>query len=99
MNYNVSWTEESKTTFNENLEYLSQKWDLPTINSFLDRVDEIVGAISQNPNLYPVYRKSGQVRKCVVNKHITLFYRIVGTAKVDLVTFWNTHQNPENLEL
>ena len=42
MNYKVNWTEESETTFNENIEYLSKSWGLRDINNFLERVDEVV---------------------------------------------------------
>lgn len=98
MNLQVFWTEEAKTSFNENLRYLSQKWDLATINRFLDLVDEVLENISCNPNLYPVYLKSDQVHKCVLNKHIILFYRVPDKKRIDLITFWNTHQDPNNLE-
>ena len=47
MSFGISWTDESFVTFNENIEYLSQEWDLTTINNFLGRVDEILEAISE----------------------------------------------------
>ena len=99
MSYTVNWTQESETTFNENIEYLSKSWDLQGINNFLDRVDEVVENIKSNPGLYPVYRKEYRVHKCVVNRHITLYYKIVDAAKIDLITFWNTHKDPENLKV
>jgi plasmid stabilization system protein ParE len=61
MSYTVKWTDESKITLNENLQYLNKKWGLLTVNNFLDRVEEAVETIQQNPNLYSVYRKSDQV--------------------------------------
>lgn len=99
MSFDISWTDESFVTFNENIEYLSQEWDLTTINNFLDRVDEVLEAISENPNLYPIHNKDDQVHKCVLNKHITLFYRVATHSRIDLITFWNTHKNPKNLKL
>jgi len=99
MNFEISWTDEAKYTFNENIEYLEDEWDLSTINNFLDRVEEVEASISENPNLYPVYRKADQVHKCVLNKHITLFYRVVSSNKIDFITFWNTHKNPKSLKL
>lgn len=100
MNFVVKWTTEAKFTLNQNLDYLSKEWDVLTINNFLDRIDKVVNSIQQNPKLYPVYRKSDQVYKCVLNKHITLFYRVSKSAnRIDLITFWNTHQNPESLKI
>lgn len=94
--FKINWTDEAKYTFNENIEYLKDEWDLKTIHDFFDRVDEVQESISQNPKLYPVYRKSDQTRKCVLNKHITLFYRVVSTSRIDFITFWNSHKDPKN---
>lgn len=98
MSSHVKWTKEAIVTFNQNLDYLSKGWNLSTINTFLDRVDEVIEHISLNPDIYPVYRSSDSIRRCVLNKHITLFYRVKGES-IDIITFWNTHQNPDNLKL
>ena len=99
MSFLINWTDESKITFNENIEYLSREWDLIAINKFLDRVDDVVQSISHNPNLYPIYRRDDKIYKCVLNKHVTLFYQVINAERIDLITFWNTHQNPTNLRL
>jgi len=99
MSYAVNWTEESEITFNGNIEYLSKSWDLQSINNFLDRIDEVIENIKSNPYLYPVYRKSDEVHKCVVNRHITVYYKIVDDSNVDLITFWNTHKNANDLNV
>ena len=99
MRYTIEWTGESEATLNENIEYLSDEWDLFAINNFLDRVDEVVENIASNPKLYAVHRKQDKVHKCVVNKHITLYYRIVNTKRVDLLLFWNTHQDSKKLNV
>ncbi|WP_176700040.1 hypothetical protein [Roseivirga seohaensis] len=49
MNFVVKWTTEAKFTLNQNLDYLSKEWDVLTINNFLDRIDEVVNSIQQNP--------------------------------------------------
>ncbi|MEM6362263.1 MAG: type II toxin-antitoxin system RelE/ParE family toxin [Bacteroidota bacterium] len=99
MSFTANWTDEAILTLNENIEYLRRNWDLAAINNFLDRVDEVIEAIEENPNLYPVYRKVDDVHKCVLNKSITLYYRVVSPSQIDLITFWNTHKNPTGLTL
>ncbi len=49
MSLAINWTSESEKTFNENLEYLSLEWDRPLLNSFVDRVEEILEKIKSNP--------------------------------------------------
>lgn len=98
MSLRVFWTKESEFTFNDNIDYLTKEWNSTAINNFLDRVDEVVENISKHPKLYPLHRKKTNIYKCVVNDHITLYYRIINKDRIDLITFWNTHQNPENLK-
>jgi hypothetical protein len=95
----VYWTQEAERTFNSNIDYLSNIWDSQTIYNFLKRVDEAVETPKKSPYLYPIYNKSSRVHKCIVNKHIVLYYKRVGKTRIDLLTFWNTHQNPENIRL
>jgi|SRR5688572_1407207 len=95
----LRWTSESKKTFNQNLEYLSEEWDNQVINNFLDRVEEVLEQIRSNPELYPLHRPSDQIHKCVVHKRIILYYKIVDDKHIDLLTFWNTYQGPDKLKV
>ena len=99
MTYSIKWSDEAEFTLEENIAYLEEEWDLITINKFLNRIDEVLLLISRDPCLYPVFRQNDHIHRCVINKHVTLFYRIVDTANVHLITFWNNHQNPKNLRL
>lgn len=99
MSYVLRWTPESKRTFNQNLEYLAKEWDNQIVNKFLDRAEEVLEQIKSNPKLYPVYRPEDMVYKCVVHKRIVLYFRIVDEETIDLLTFWNTYQNPDKLEV
>lgn len=99
MSYKIIWTPESERTFNANLEYLSKEWNHQVINTFLDRVDRVLTTLQKNPELYPLHRKNGKVHRCIVNEHLTLFYTIKGGQQIDLLTFWNTHQDPKKLKL
>ena len=99
MSFDVNWTKEAELTFNKNIQYLSTSWNLLTINNFLDRVDESIETIRANPELYPLHREKEKVRKCVLNKHIILYYKIVSSSRVDLLSFRNTHQDPDSLKV
>ena len=99
MNFLINWTPESENTFNQNLEYLSHEWDRSVLNSFLDRVEEILEKIKSNPNLYPFHRIEDKVHKCVVHERIVLYYKVVNEEAIDLLTFWNTYQDPKKLKV
>jgi plasmid stabilization system protein ParE len=99
MSRTLRWTSESKRTFNQNLEYLAEGWNNQVINNFLDRVEEVLEKIKSNPELYPLHRPKDKVYKCVVHKRVVLYFRIVDTEHIDLLTFWNTYQNPDKLKV
>lgn len=99
MSYQLRWTPESTQTFNQNIEYLSTEWDSKVLTNFLNRVDEVLKLIEENPLLYPVHRVSANVHKCVVHKRLIVYYRIVDHERIDLLTFWNTYQDPSKLKL
>lgn len=91
----IHWTSESEITFIENIEYLQEQWVDQTIADFILRVEEVISNIKQNPRLYQVYDKKEKVHACTVNKHITLYYRIADSRRIDLISFWNNHQHPK----
>jgi plasmid stabilization system protein ParE len=95
----LRWTSESKKTFNQNLEYLSEEWDNQVINNFLDRVEEVLEQIRRNPELYPLHRPEDKLYKCIVHKRVILYYKVVDDEHIDLLTFWNTYQDPDNLKV
>ncbi len=99
MSLRINWTLESEKTFNQNLEYLSLKWDAVVLNDFLDRVEEVLESIKSNPRLYPLHREKENVHKCVIHERIVLYYKIVDEEVVDLLTFWNTYQDPVRLDV
>ncbi len=94
-NYFIHWTPEAEATFSENIEYLQQEWSDQTISDFVSKVEQVISNIKQNPRLYKVYDKNENVHASTVNKHITLYYRIVNSERIDLISFWNNHQYPK----
>jgi plasmid stabilization system protein ParE len=98
MSYAVFWTEEAEYTFNQNLHFLEQEWETAVILQFLDRVDEVLQTICNNPEIYPVYQKANMIRKAIIHERVVLYYRVT-KSKINLITFWNTQQNPQRLKL
>jgi plasmid stabilization system protein ParE len=99
MSLRINWTSESEKTFNQNLEYLSKEWDNVVMNRFLDRVEEVLAKIKSAPRLYPLHSPSENIHKCVVHERIILYYKVVDDEVIDLLTFWNTYQDPAKLKV
>ena len=98
MRYKIIVRPEAELTFNQNLDYLALEWNNKVMNQFLDRVDEIIQKIKENPFSFPLYGYENNVRKAIINKRMILYYRIIDDTKIELLTFWNTYRNPKDLK-
>jgi plasmid stabilization system protein ParE len=52
--------------------------------------------IKNNPELFPLINSELQIRKCVVTKHNSIFYRETNS-RIEILRLYDTRQNPDNL--
>ena len=93
----IIWTIESEQDFSDILEYLSQNWNNSVALTFIDLVDLLLTQISINPNQYPVINNKLRIRKCVITKHNSLYYRN-RRDHIELLRIYDNRQNPDNLK-
>lgn len=85
--YNLLWTDSAKESFENNVDFLMNKWGGGVNSIFYDRVEEVLKFIQQNPTLYPVHRRSPRIHKCVIHKRVVLYYLLKG-GDIILLEFW-----------
>ena len=49
------------------------------------------------PISYPPFEKFPDIRKCVLTKHISLYYKI-NNKDIEVLTLFDTRQNPDKLK-
>jgi plasmid stabilization system protein ParE len=98
MTYRISWTEKARESYNQNLDYLAQNWEEKVYSDFVDRVQSVIHKIARNPRMYVLIDPNRNIFRCVVTKHISLFYQVAGD-EILLMVFWNNFQEPEKLVL
>ena len=98
MSLPVIWTPGAEQTFNEQIDYMEARWPAHALHRFVDRVFDIIELIGQNPLLYPVFDPEKQIRRCVLNKRLSLYYKHTNDG-IYLLLFWPNRQNPEELPL
>ena len=97
MNYTVKWLPEAEGTYALVLEYLEQNWASREIAKFIDRTDEVIRNLTENPKQY-IYSKKKNAFRVVVTRQVSLYYRIKST-EIELLIFWDPRQDPKNLNL
>ena len=97
MTRSVTWSPTAQRSYYQVLEYLNENWTKKELSGFINRTEEAIGHICDNPLLYP-YSKESDTHKCVVVKQVSLLYR-KQTSVIELLVFWDSRQDPAKLLL
>jgi plasmid stabilization system protein ParE len=96
MSKQIVWAPLSEGDFARILEYLNENWDDKVVKKFIDLTENILKQISVNPRQFPIIYKKEKIRKCVLTKHNSLFYRY-SKSQVDILRIYDTRQDPNTL--
>jgi plasmid stabilization system protein ParE len=92
----VIWSPSSENDFANILDYLNANWGYQVSINFIDITENILDQISHNPRQYPFSYKRRKIRKCVLTKHNTLYYR-ESKFSIEILRIFDTRQNPNTL--
>ncbi len=93
----VIWTDDAEADLIENLNYLIKEWSEKSASNLIKEVDAVIQLIQINTELYPL-TEIPMVRKAVVRKQISLYYKIDGS-KLFVLRIWNNFKNPDSLRI
>jgi hypothetical protein len=96
----VIWSAKAKITFFNVLDYLDKNWSKKEITQFNLRTEIVLSAIKRNPGIFPFSSKHKEIRKAIVDKNNSFFYKVDQyNKKIYLLTFFDNRQNPDRLKL
>ncbi len=93
----VIWTETAEKSYYKILEYLKENWNSKVANDFIDRVENTLDIISNNPNCIEEYSFNKKYRKGFIHENVSFYYRIYDN-EIVVHLFWNNYQNPQKLK-
>jgi len=92
----VIWSPLSEIDIGNILDYVEKNWGNKVVLSFIDLIENQINQISTNPKQFPIIYKRKKVRKCVLTKHNTLYYR-ESKYYVVILRIYDTRQDPSTL--
>jgi plasmid stabilization system protein ParE len=92
----IIWSNLAENDFANILDYLDKNWERKVASNFIDLTENVFNQISLNPKQFPICYKRRKVRKCVLTKHNTLFYRDT-RSNIQILRIYDTRQNPDTL--
>jgi plasmid stabilization system protein ParE len=93
----IKWSSYAANDLAALLEYLNRRWNAKVCLNFINKLDFCLQLIEKNPNQFPVISKNHQVRKCVITKQNSLFYKETQT-RIEILRLYDTRQNPATLK-
>lgn len=97
MSRKVVISKTAKKKLEKLFEYLIEKWSVKVKKDFVEKLDSSIEIIKNQPEIFPESKKGKSLRKCVITKQTTLYYRDT-SKQINIVTLFDTRQNPNKLE-
>ena len=78
--------------------YLETEWSVRVRDKFLEVLKSKIEQIAKTPQMYEVSSKKKTIRRCVVSKQTSLYYR-AKKEEIEIITIQDNRQNPRKLKL
>ena len=98
MSRSIEWSPRAESEYFDHLEYLVQKWGQKVAQNFRGRIQEVLDHVVERPRMYPATGSRKNVRRCVVSKQVSLYFRIKKD-KIEIVTLFDTRRDPNSRRL
>ncbi len=92
----IIWNKVAKSDYFENIDYLLKNWSEKEVQKFIDEVRHIELVLKKG-NIDFQETNYREIRRVVLRKQITLFYKIISISEIEFLRFWNNHQDIKKL--
>jgi plasmid stabilization system protein ParE len=93
----VRWNKIARLDYYENIDYLLRDWSEKEAQEFIDEVNETEFILKQGNVEFQNTDMPG-IKRCVICKQITLFYR-TDKKNIEFLRFWNNYQHDNKLNI
>jgi plasmid stabilization system protein ParE len=88
----ISITDEAKEQVANIADYLASEWSPRIRDNFLHKIDKAVFTISQMPFAFPEAENLPDIRRCVIHKYTSIYYR-VKPDEIEILAVWDNRQD------
>ncbi len=96
--YKILWTDFALSELENTIEYLEKNWTERELRNLALEIEETLSLLSHNPNLFQASDVKKDIRRVVVAKHNTLYYRINNNT-IEILSFFSNRQSPKKRKL
>ena len=96
--YKILWTDFALSELEKTIEYLEENWTERELRNLAVEIEETLNLLSHNPNLFQASDIKKEIRRVIVAKHNTLYYR-VNNNTIEIISFFSNRQSPKKRKL
>lgn len=96
--YRLFWSDRALADLENIISYLAENWTKKEIQNFARGLNKRLDLIIINPSLFPKTAKRKNVRRSVLTKHTVIYYE-TNRNVINVITLFDSRQNPEKLKL
>lgn len=78
------------------LDYLESEWSLKVKNEFIEKLDDSINQIRKYPESFQESEIKKGLRKCIITKQTTLYFRY-DSKSIKIITMFDNRMNPGKL--
>ena len=93
----IIWSDESLKNLDEILSYLNREWSQTETNAFIANLFKFIDLISSNPELFPRSDFNPSLRRAVMSKQTSIFYK-AESGVIHLVSIFNNRKSIERIK-
>lgn len=94
----IVWNNKARLDFYENIDYLLENWSEKEAQNFIDEVIHVEYILSLGIVDFQDTDYIG-IKRLVIRKQISLFYKIVNEHQIEFLRFWNNYKDFRKLDL
>ena len=96
--YKILWTDFALIELEKTIEYLEENWSPRELKNLAQEIEKTLSLLSHNPNLFQASEIKKEIRRVVVAKHNTLYYRVKNDT-IEIISFFSNRQSPKKRKL
>ena len=96
--YKIEWTDNALSELKDTYKYLEENWTTKELNALSIDIEHTISLISNNPNVFPISDRT-DVRRVVVKRFNTLYYREREGKSIEILSFFSNRQSPKKRKL
>ncbi len=94
----IHFSPRASVEYDNLMDYVIFNFGMRTALEIEEDFNRLLNQISFNPKMYPLFDKRKKIRRCVISKQTSLYYRISGKY-IELVSFRGNLMNPVKTNL